>query len=81
MVLFTLTSAVLEVSSAVVYFVADKTIRGIGRLLWSPEKKNIEYDNTYLMVSELEGEDNTIKDELSCLKNELEEIKKLLKER
>lgn len=77
MVLFYLTNAMLEVSSAVVYFVADKTLRGIGKLIWRDNKK-VEYDNTFLLISDSEHD---VKDELSQLKNDLEEIKKLLKER
>ena len=79
MVLFSLTSAVLEISSAVVYFVVDKSVRGIGRLIFSTNEKKIEYDETYLMISEVNIDEKPITDELADVKKELEQIKNLLK--
>lgn len=81
MVLFLVTSAILEVTSAVVYFVADKTVKGIGRIIWPDPEKKIEYDNTYLLISEVGDNEIAVKDELSQLKGELAEIKKLLRDK
>ena len=81
MVLFLMTSAILEVTSAVVYFVADKTVRGIGSVIWPEPKKKVDYDSTYLLISEVDEKEITVRDELSQLKGELAEIKKLLRDK
>lgn len=78
MVLFSITSAVLEIGSAVAYFVVDKSVRGIGRILFGSKTKEIEYDDTYLLISEVNIDDRPIQDELNSVKNELEAIKTLL---
>lgn len=78
MVLFSITSAVLEIGSAVAYFVVDKSVRGIGRILFGSKTKGIEYDDTYLLISEVNIDDRPIQDELNSVKNELEAIKTLL---
>lgn len=78
MVLFSITSAVLEIGSAVAYFVVDKSVRGIGRILFGSGAKKIECDDTYLLISEVNMDDRPIQDELNSVKNELEAIKTLL---
>ena len=46
MVLFSITSAVLEIGSAIAYFVVDKSVRGIGRILFGSGPKIILYFET-----------------------------------
>ena len=76
MVLFSLTSAILEVSSAVAYFIVDKSVRGISRIIYPPSQKRIDYNEPFLIISE---ENTEIDNEIRLLKKELIEIKELLK--
>ena len=76
--IFTITSALLEVTSAVAYFIVDKSVRGIGRIIFTKDKKKVEYDDTYLLISEVNMDEKPIQQELNDVKNELSEIKKLL---
>ena len=78
MVLFSITSAVLEISSAIAYFVVDKSVRGLGRIIFGSPTKKIDYDDTYLLISEVNIDERPIQEELNDVKNELEAIKILL---
>ena len=76
--IFSITSAILEVTSAVAYFVVDKSVRGLGRIIFGSYTKPIEYDESYLLISEVNINDKPIQEELNDVRNELSEIKKIL---